>query len=168
MRCVPAHPFTVGKALAWRSAIDVDPPYQRPADAWDLLRRQRFIDSLLNGFDVPKFYLHDVRGGDRPTIAYTVVDGKQRLTAIWSYLADGFGLADDFVSSGAPPGLEHARPPTGGARFSDLDPGWQVALRRTYLSVVLIQDATLDEIEELFARLNSGVPLAAAAVPAER
>ena len=159
MRCLPAHPFTVGKTLAWRSAIDIDPPYQRPADAWDLRRQQRFIDSLLNGFDVPKFYLHDVRGGPRPTIAYAVVDGKQRLTAIWSYLTDGFGLADDFVSTSCPPGAESAPRPTPGMRCSELAPAWRTALRQTYLSVVLIQDATLDEIEELFARLNSGVPL---------
>ena len=160
MRCVPAHPFTVGKALAWRSAIDIDPPYQRPADAWDRRRQQRFIDSLLNGFDVPKFYLHDVRGGERPTIAYTVVDGKQRLTALWSYLEDGFGLADDFVSTSAPAGLEDEPRPAPGMRFSELAPQWRTALRQTYLSVVLIQDAKLGEIEELFARLNSGVPLA--------
>jgi Protein of unknown function DUF262 len=161
MRCVPAHPFTVGKALAWKSAIDLDPPYQRPADAWDIGRRQRFIDSLLNGFDVPKFYLHDVRGGDRPTIAYTVVDGKQRLTAIWSFLADGVALADGFVSTSCPPGLESVPRPAPGMRFSDLPLAWRTAFRQTYLSVVLIQDATLAEIEELFARLNSGVPLAA-------
>ena len=161
MRCVPAHPFTVGKALAWRSAIDLDPPYQRPADAWDRRRQQRFIDSLLNGFDVPKFYLHDVRGGERPTIAYTVIDGKQRLTAMWSYLDDGFGLADDFVSTSAPPGLEDVPRPAAGMRFSELPLQWRTALRQTSLSVVLIQDTTLDEIEELFARLNSGVPLAA-------
>lgn len=161
MRCVPAHPFTVGKALAWRSAIDIDPPYQRPADAWDRPRQQRFIDSLLNGYDVPKFYLHDVRGGPRPTIAYTVVDGKQRLTAMWSYLEDGFGLADDFTSTSTPPGLEDVPRPVAGMRFSELPPQWRTALRGTYLSVVLIQDATLEEIEELFARLNSGVPLAA-------
>ena len=161
MRCVPAHPFTVGKALAWKSAIDLDPPYQRPADAWDRPRQQRFIDSLLNGFDVPKFYLHDVRGGPRPSIAYTVVDGKQRLTAMWSYLADGFGLADDFVSTSCPPGLESVPRPRAAMRDSDLPAPWRTALRQTYLSVVLIQDATLDEIEELFARLNSGVPLAA-------
>jgi hypothetical protein len=161
MRCVPAHPFTVGKALAWKSAIHIDPPYQRPADAWDRRRQERFIDSLLNGFDVPKFYLHDVRGGPRPTIAYTVVDGKQRLTAIWSYLAGGFGLADDFVSTSCPPDLEAARRPAPGMRFSDLASGWRTALRQTYLSVVLIQDASLGEIEELFERLNSGVPLVA-------
>ena len=160
MRCVPAHPFTVGKALAWRSAIDIDPPYQRPADAWDGGRQQRFIDSLLNGFDVPKFYLHDVRGGTRPTIAYTVVDGKQRLTAMWSYLEDAFGLAADFVSTSTPPGLGSVPRPVAGMRYSELPAPWRTALRETYLSVVLIQDATLDEIEELFARLNSGVPLA--------
>jgi hypothetical protein len=44
-------------------------------------------------------------------------------------------------------------------RSSDLPPAWRSELLRTYLTVVLIQDATLDEIEELFARLNSGVPL---------
>jgi hypothetical protein len=161
MRCVPAHPFTVGKSLAWRSAIDMDPPYQRPADAWDRSRQQRFIDSLLNGFDVPKLYLHDVRGGPRPTIAYTVVDGKQRLTAIWSYFDEAFGLADDFVSTSCPPGLDSAPRPVAGMRFSELPAPWRTALRQTYLSVVLIQDATLQEIEELFTRLNSGVPLPA-------
>jgi hypothetical protein len=161
MRCLPAHPFTVGKALAWKSAIDIDPPYQRPADAWDRRHQQRFIDSLLNGFDVPKFYLHDVRGGPRPTVAYTVVDGKQRLTAIWSYLADAFGLAHEFVSTSCPPGLESAPRPAAGMHFSDLASGWRVALRQTSLSVVLIQDASLAEIEELFERLNSGVPLSA-------
>jgi hypothetical protein len=88
-----------------------------------------------------------------------VVDGKQRLTAIWSYLGDGFGLADDFTSSSTPPGLEGVPPPVAGMRFSELDPQWRTALRGTYLSVVLIQDVSLDEIEELFARLNSGVPL---------
>ena len=164
MRCVPAHPFTVGKSLAWRSAIDIDPPYQRPADAWDRPHQQRFIDSLLNGYDVPKFYLHDIRGR-HPTIAYAVVDGKQRLTAIWSFLADGFPLADDFRSDSCPPGLELMPPPITRACFSDLDPAWRTALKRTYLSVVLIQDATLDQIEELFVRLNSGVPLAAASRP---
>jgi Protein of unknown function DUF262 len=168
MRCVPVHPFTVGKALAWRSAIDIDPPYQRPADAWDRRRQQRFVDSLLNGFDVPKFYLHDVRGGPQPTIAYTVVDGKQRLTAVWSFLADGFPLADDFRSTSCPPGLEAEPRPAAGMRFSDLAPRWRTELLQTHLSVVLIQDATLDEIEELFARLNSGVPLPADALPGRR
>lgn len=162
MRCEPARDFTVAKALAWRSAIDDEPPYQRPGDAWTLEHRQLFIDSLLNGYDVPKIYLHDLRGR-HPTKVYAVVDGKQRLTALWSFVRDEFALAagfriesDDGVA--VAPG---AVAPVGGQRFSELDPAWQRALLRTPLSVVLIRSADVEDIEELFSRLNNGVPLSA-------
>lgn len=165
MRCEPAHHFTVAKALAWRSAIDDDPPYQRPSDAWTIGQRQRFIDSLLNGYDVPKIYLHDLRG-QHPTKVYAVVDGKQRLNAIWSFLTDELPLADDFrvepanVPDGAASmGLADAPPPAGPRRFSELARSWQTMLLRTYLSVVLIRHATEADIEELFSRLNDGSPL---------
>ncbi len=158
MRCVPAHAFTVAKARAWRSAIDDDPPYQRRGDLWSLAQRQRFIDSLLNGYDVPKLYLHDLRGRE-PTKVYAVVDGKQRLHAIWAYLDGGFPLAADFHLEGdPPPALAAVARPQGGMRFADLDPAWRSALLGTYLSVVLIQDAAEADIDELFARLNDGVP----------
>ena len=62
MRCVPAHDFTVMKAYLWRSAINEKPPYQRESSVWSLEKQQLFIDSLLNGYDVPKIYLHDLRG----------------------------------------------------------------------------------------------------------
>lgn len=160
MRCLPAHHFTVAKARAWRASIDDDPSYQRAGDAWTLGQRQRFIDSLLNGFDVPKIYLHDLRGL-HPTKVYAVVDGKQRLTAIWSYLDGGFALADDLriamtSDDALPPG---AVTPVGGQRFAQLHPAWQRRLLHTYLSVVLIRDATEVDIDELFARLNDGTPL---------
>lgn len=161
MRCEPAHHFTVAKARAWRRSIDDDPPYQRSGDIWSLARQQLFIDSLLNGYDVPKIYLHDLRGR-HPTRVYAVVDGKQRLTALWSYLEDGFPLDDAFRieapgSAGVAP---KAGVPAGPLRCSELDPLWRARLLGTYLSVVLIRDATVDDIEELFSRLNNGVPLA--------
>lgn len=163
MRCEPAHHFTVAKARAWRGAIDDSPVYQRAGDAWTLGQQQRFIDSLLNGYDVPKIYLHDLRGLE-PTLVYAVVDGKQRLTAIWDFLADGFPLADDFRIEAlpAPHVPPPATPPEGALRFSELDPRWRTTLLQTYLSVVLIRHATEDDIDELFARLNDGTPLTAA------
>ncbi|MEZ0240153.1 MAG: DUF262 domain-containing protein [Chloroflexota bacterium] len=163
MRCVPAHHFTVAKALAWRSAIEERPPYQRESAVWSLEKQQLFIDSLLNGYDVPKIYLHDLRG-EEPTKVYSIVDGKQRLTAIWEFLADEFPLAPDFrVEPANLPDLPTgAVAPVGGLRFSELDRAWQGALRDTYLSVVLIRNATEDDIEELFSRLNNGEPLNAA------
>lgn len=160
MRCVPARDFTVAKAMAWRSAIDDDPPYQREGSVWSIDKQQLFIDSLLNGYDVPKIYLHDLRG-QVPTKVYTVVDGKQRLTTIWRFLADQFALADDFAIVPAnlpdlPPGVPE---PRAGQRYSAFDPRWKEVLRRTYLAVVLIQNATVDDIEDLFSRLNNGEPL---------
>jgi hypothetical protein len=163
MRCVPARDFNVAKAMAWRSAIHDDPPYQREASAWSLDKQQLFIDSLLNGYDVPKIYLHDLRG-KHPTQVYAVVDGRQRLTAIWRFLRDELALADDFrIEPANRPELpEGTRDPVAGQRFSELDPAWQRVLRTTYLAVVLIQNATEDDIEDLFSRLNNGEPLTAA------
>jgi len=163
MRCVPSHHFTVAKARAWRSAIEEDPPYQRESGAWSLDKRQLFIDSLLNGYDVPKIYLHDLRGS-HPTKVYTIVDGKQRLTTIWSYLDDGFPLASDFrIDAGDnPDSPRDAVRPVGAVRFSQLDPHWQQVLTRTWLSVVLIRDASEEDIEDLFSRLNNGEALNAA------
>jgi len=163
MHCVPARDFSVGKALRWRGAIYDDPPYQRESYVWSLAKQQLFIDSLLNGFDVPKIYLHDLRGL-HPTKVYAVVDGKQRLNTIWRFLGDEFPLAEDFriEPANAPPLPPDVTPPRAGSRFSEFDPAWREALRTTFLSVVLIRDATEDDIEDLFARLNSGEPLSAA------
>lgn len=163
MRCVPAHDFTVAKMALWRSALDENPPYQRESSVWSLDKQQLFVDSLLNGFDIPKIYLHDLRG-KHPTKVYAVVDGKQRLTTIWAFLNDEFPLADDFRvedvdSLELPPG---STPPTGGMYFSEFHPVWQEVVKTTFLSVVLIQNATEADIEELFYRLNNGEPLNAA------
>lgn len=157
MRCEAARDFTVAKAIAWRSSIDDDPPYQRAGDVWSMARQQLFIDSLLNGYDVPKIYLHDLRG-HHPTKVYAVVDGKQRLTTLWSFLKDGFALAPTFriEAEDAIPGVPVPRP---GSRFSEFHSTWQRALLWTPISVVLIRDAEEDDIEELFSRLNNGVAL---------
>ena len=163
MRCVPAHHFTIAKARAWRSALEDRPPYQRESAVWSLDKQQLFIDSLLNGYDVPKIYLHDLRGAE-PTKVYAVVDGKQRLTTIWGFLDDGFPLAPDFHAEpanvpGEPP---EASAPRAGQRFSEFTPAWRDAFLSTFLSVVLIRGATEHDIEALFSRLNNGEPLNAA------
>ncbi len=164
MRCVLAQHFTIRKALRWKSAIEERPPYQRESAVWSLEKQQLFVDSLLNGYDVPKIYLHDLRG-EHPTKVYAIVDGKQRLTTLWSFLTDGFPLATDFriEPRNLPPELpDDAVTPLAGMRFSELDPVWRRLFEETYLSVVLIRHATEEDIEDLFSRLNNGEPLNAA------
>jgi hypothetical protein len=164
VRCVLAQHFTIKKALRWRSAIEERPPYQRESAVWSLDKQQLFIDSILNGYDVPKIYLHDLRG-EHPTKVYSIVDGKQRLTTLWDFLSDGFALADDFKieDRNLPPDLPAgAVTPHAGQRFSELDPTWRDLFEQTFLSVVLIRFADEHDIEELFSRLNNGEPLNAA------
>jgi hypothetical protein len=163
VRCVTARDFTVGKALAWRSSIEENAAYQREGAVWSIEQQQLFIDSLLNGFDVPKIYLHDLRG-QVPRKVYAIVDGKQRLTTIWRFLRDELALAADYrtIPENVPAEAGDAPVPVAGQRFSDLDPAWQRVLRQTYLAVVLIQNATPADIEDLFARLNNGEALNAA------
>ena len=55
---------------------------ERESGVWSTEKKQLFLDSLFNGFDIPKIYLHDLRGND-PRYDFAVIDGKQRLHAIW-------------------------------------------------------------------------------------
>ena len=41
-----------------RKHIKIDPEYQRMGDIWTIEKRQLLIDSILNGFDIPKIYFH--------------------------------------------------------------------------------------------------------------
>ena len=79
--------------------IQLDPDYQRLSDIWTLDKRQLLLDSILNGFDIPKLYFHKfsppIKKGSA-TYDYAIVDGKQRLETIWQFIRGKIALADDF------------------------------------------------------------------------
>ena len=56
------------KTLVWwfdeRDNIDFSPPYQRRGNIWSEFDKQFLIDSILNGFDVPKVYIADFSFGN--------------------------------------------------------------------------------------------------------
>jgi len=140
-----------------KDKIDLDPPYQREGEVWSLFKRQLLIDSILNGFDIPKIYFHDVGpSGER---RYAVIDGKQRLQAIWSFLQDEFPLSPDFVL------YADSDVSLAGLRYSEISkrmPGLKIKLDATTLSVFRVETTDLEFIEEMFSRLNEAVPLSSA------
>ena len=140
-----------------RNVIQEQPDYQRESAVWSEEKQQLFIDSLLNGFDIPKIYLHDLRGKDSRH-EYAVIDGKQRLYTIWRFLDGHLKLAEDFQLTNA----RNRTPPAPASFYSDLTSDWQELFKSIMVDVVLVQDATEDDIEELFSRLNNGEPLNAA------
>lgn len=140
-----------------RNVINESPIYQRESGAWSTDKKQLFLDSLFNNYDIPKIYFHDLRGIDS-RYDYAVIDGKQRLNAIWIFLNDQLSLGEDFSVSDC----KGRTPPQPGTTFSKLDQAWQELFKSRTLDVVLVQNANEDDIEELFSRLNNGEPLNAA------
>lgn len=62
MKCVSLEPpYTASRLLSECGVIDDAPEYQRESGVWSKSKQQLFIDTLLNGYDVPKLYFHDLR-----------------------------------------------------------------------------------------------------------
>lgn len=147
-----------------RPLLQVDPDYQREGDVWDRRRRQLLIDSLINGFDVPKLYLrHFV-----PPVTimgqlyeYAVIDGRQRLEALWAYLNDEFALAKD-IAYIDDPSLSGRLADQRYSELSMTHPDIAARLMRYELDVITIETDDEDLIEDMFLRLNEAVPLNAA------
>ena len=59
------------------------PEYQREPSVWNLLKKQRLIDSILRGFDIASIYLFK-KNDD----TYDCIDGRQRINTILSYLGE--------------------------------------------------------------------------------
>lgn len=128
-------------AMVEGGAIDIQPHYQR-RDRWGGLKRSRLIESFLLNIPVPPIYLSEDQFG-----TYSVIDGKQRLTAIRSFMRNEFALA----------GMEtfHA---VETLLFCELPDDLQNALKiRPYLRVVTLLKQSDKELKyDVFERLNTG------------
>jgi len=136
--------WTVKKIAQMEPRINPKPQYQR-GEVWKLPAQQLLIDSILCGFDIPKIYLHDMRGVGLHD--YDVTDGQQRLRAIWGFLQDRFRLADTSYQPTAPWRTR---------LFSELPAKLRRQIHRFKLVFAVISNASNDEVRELFSRLQRG------------
>jgi hypothetical protein len=142
-----------------RDDIQLNPEYQRISGIWTREKRQLLIDSLINGFDVPKLYFHEFVPAKRingKAYKYAIVDGKQRLQTIWDFIGGNISLANDF---------EYLKEPSiklGGLGYSQLAeryPHIKSRFDATPLDIITIRTEDIDLIEDMFSRLNEAVPL---------
>ena len=146
-----------------RDEIQTDPEYQRMGEIWTLDKRQLLIDTILNDFDMPKLYFHQLSepkqmDGGR-IFKYSVIDGRQRLEAIWGFINGQFPLAEGFEFLDRPTIL------VGGMTYADLAkeyPQLKMQLDSYTLPITTVSTDDLDLIEEMFLRLNEASPLNAA------
>lgn len=142
-----------------RHELELDPTYQRISDIWTVEKRQLLIDSLLNGFDIPKIYFHEffppkTKGSAR--YRYAIIDGKQRLQTIWDFIDGRLRLAEDFKF------LRDEAVQAGGLTYTELAtryPQLKGRFDSTPLPIVTIRTEDIDLIEDMFSRLNEAVPL---------
>ncbi|MGD7157832.1 DUF262 domain-containing protein [Ralstonia pseudosolanacearum] len=157
------------KPLTWwktrRKKIDMDPPYQRRGRLWSDTDKAYLIDSILNGYDVPKLYMADFTWGESSLntnrLPYAIIDGKQRFEAIFDFFDGNIVLNDDFVFVGDP----DLR--LGGLGYNDLvENYYEIAeIFETFpLAIVGVVANTDDPINELFVRLNRSKSLTGAEI----
>jgi hypothetical protein len=142
-----------------RDAIFLDPDYQRSSNIWSLEKKQLLIDSIVNRFDIPKFYLHEYEKAKKiggKTCKYALIDGKQRLSAIWGFINADFALSNS-AEYLADPSVNIA-----GLTYTELSskyPRIAAYFNNAQLALVAIRTNEIELIEELFTRLNEAVPL---------
>lgn len=149
--------LSIGELYRQKSAINEKPAYQRESAVWSPEKKRLFIDSLINGYDIPKIYFHELP--DYELKKYALIDGKQRITTIWEFLEGGLNLAKDFSITNKDTKYLDIKPSMGYKDFSIDD---KQIFRDTMLAIVFVKRANEDDIEELFFRLNNGEPLNAA------
>ena len=123
-------------------SVDISPRFQR-RDRWKPEQQSRLVESFLRNIPIPPIYLAEDRM--RPG-RYAVIDGKQRLTAVWRFFNDKLTLS----------GIEF-QPKLNGLRFSDLPEGLQEALgMKTMRVTTLVHGSNMQAQHEVFIRLNTG------------
>lgn len=130
--------------------IDPKPEYQR-APVWSKKQKQLLIDTILRDLDIPKLYLRNLHDSE---FEAEVVDGQQRLRAIWEYHKNEYPLAKD-----ADPVDEVA---IAGLTYAELSEDLKDKFDSYSLDLVILDDCELDDVEEMFVRLQNGSTLRAA------
>lgn len=129
------------KDMVDSEVIDLSPKYQR-RERWEIERQSELIESFLLNVPVPPVYLAEEEYG-----IYSIIDGKQRITAVSDFLNNVFALK----------GLSEFDD-LNGARFRELPRALQNALRvRPYLRVITLLKQSHPRLKyEVFIRLNRG------------
>jgi len=131
----------ISMLLLDKDLFEVDRTYQRE-EVWSRDMAQYLIDTILRRYDIGKIYVQ-VREGK-----YFIIDGQQRLKAIWDFADNKFPLSDKY----SPPELA-------GKFYKDLPERIREGFRSFSVTLVKVRGFSDEEVRDLFRRINSGIPL---------
>lgn len=157
------------RTLSWwyakRAQIDLAPPYQRRSGIWSAEDKAFLIDSIINELDIPKLYVADFTFTPSPLnraqLPFAIIDGKQRLEAIFDFIEGRLQLSRRF---------EYLKDPAvnlSGLAYKDLKQNHsEVACQFDNFNLSVMRVVTDDEavINEMFLRLNRSKSLRGAEI----
>ena len=148
-----------------KNVISFDHPIQRKSEMWTNQQKSLLLHSMLANYPIPNIYVLredseqvDVKG--KPVFNYFVMDGKQRLTSVLSYIWGEFPLDEDIPNIT----VEDTEYVIAGKYFCDLDEPVQFEIKRYKFEIVAFEECSNREIEEIFFRLNNSTVLTKAQI----
>ncbi len=145
-------PFSLSSLNGLREKTNTRSDYQRP-EVWKKIQKQLLIDSILRDYDIPKIYVKQEDAASQ--YEFEVIDGQQRLVAIWEYFDNEFGLPKN-----AEP-IDEINCASQG--YESLNMDLRTKFNDYLIDVTIVTEAIQtdekDEIGELFLRLQNGTPL---------
>ena len=136
--------FTISDLYNWykKDELTLQPKFQRRS-IWKPVAKSYLIDTVLRGLPMPKVYYRMQVDSSTIRSVREVVDGQQRLEAIFSYIHDKF-----------PVSKSHSKA-AGGKKFSKLPEQMQSAFLSYDISADLLIGASDAQVLQIFARINS-------------
>ena len=129
-----------------RGKVNLRPSYQREY-VWTVRTASKLVESLMLNIPIPTMFFHEVNSG-----CLEVVDGKQRLTSIWSFTKGKFPDGTPFKLKGLDVFGEY-----NDCSFSELPGDLQERILDHPLNVHTIgKQSQPDFVFEVFERLNMG------------
>lgn len=146
-----------------KDTLSFDHPIQRQSSQWTNEQQTLLIHSMLANFPVPAVYVHKVESTEtdargKHIYHYSVLDGKQRMTSIFSFINGEYALCEDIP----PIELEGQVYDIAGKYFEDLEEDIQKELLHYRFNIQAFEDVDNETIEEIFFRLNNSTPLTTA------
>lgn len=143
-----------------KETLSFDHPIQRQSSQWSNLQQSLLIHSILASFPIPAVYVQKIDSAEtddkgKPIFKYSVLDGKQRMTTIFSFIDGGFSLNEETPDAE----IEGVKYELAGRNFEELDEDVRQELLRFKFNIYAFEECTDDEIEEIFFRLNNSTPL---------
>lgn len=130
---------------------------------WEPARKTYLINSMILKYPVSQIWSRRDRDTDAPrkkgSSRYVIMDGKQRLTTIASFIKGEWKLSDMQPITYTTYNEEVETIDISGKYFEELPEEIQDIIKDTSITVVCFDDITPEEERELFKRLNNGKPL---------